>query len=74
VSYYNTTRRHNPEDLDLKYHCRERLKKKISSWELIAKPSFAGFITCLLLDLEQQKKSFLSQPEPQLMLLTYSVF
>jgi hypothetical protein len=26
VSYYNTTRRHNPEDLDLKYHrCHESL-------------------------------------------------
>jgi len=26
VSYSNTTRRHNPENLDLKYHRRENLK------------------------------------------------
>jgi hypothetical protein len=26
VPYYNTTRRHNPEDLDLKRHRRESLK------------------------------------------------
>jgi len=26
VSYHNTTRRHNPEDLDLKHHRRESLK------------------------------------------------
>jgi hypothetical protein len=26
VSYLNTTRRHNPEDLDLKHHCRESVK------------------------------------------------
>jgi hypothetical protein len=25
VSYHNTTRRHNPEDLDLKHHRRETL-------------------------------------------------
>jgi len=29
VSYYNTTRRHNPEDLDLKYHRRENTKIRI---------------------------------------------
>jgi hypothetical protein len=26
---YNTTRRHNPEDLDLKHHCRESFKTRI---------------------------------------------
>jgi len=26
VSYHNTTRRHNPEDLDLKQHRRESLE------------------------------------------------
>jgi hypothetical protein len=29
VSYHNTTRRHNPEDLDLKHHRLERLKTLI---------------------------------------------
>jgi hypothetical protein len=29
VSYHNTTRRHNPEDLDLKHHRREILKARI---------------------------------------------
>jgi hypothetical protein len=29
VSYHNTTRRHNPENLDLKYHHRERLKTSV---------------------------------------------
>jgi hypothetical protein len=29
VSYHNTTRRHNPEDLDLKHHHREGLKTPI---------------------------------------------
>jgi len=28
VSYHNTTRRHNPEELDLKYHRRESLKTR----------------------------------------------
>jgi hypothetical protein len=28
VSYHNTTRRHNPEGLDLKYHRRESLKTR----------------------------------------------
>jgi hypothetical protein len=30
VSYRNTTRRHNPEDLDLNLHRRENLKSRIS--------------------------------------------
>jgi hypothetical protein len=30
VSYHNTTRRHNPEDLDLKHHWSESLKIRIS--------------------------------------------
>jgi hypothetical protein len=30
VSYHNTTRRHNPEDIDLKLHRREDLKTRIS--------------------------------------------
>jgi len=29
VSYHNTSRRHNPEDLELKRHCRESLKTRI---------------------------------------------
>jgi hypothetical protein len=29
VSYHITTRRHNPEDLDLKHHRRESLKTRI---------------------------------------------
>jgi hypothetical protein len=29
VSYHNTTRRHNPEDLDLNLHRRENLKSRI---------------------------------------------
>jgi len=29
VSYHNTTRRHNPEDLDLNIHSRENLKSRI---------------------------------------------
>jgi len=29
VSYHNTTRHHNPEDLDLKHHSRESLKSGI---------------------------------------------
>jgi hypothetical protein len=28
VSYHKTTRRHNPEDLDLKHHCHENLKTR----------------------------------------------
>jgi hypothetical protein len=28
VSYHNTTRRHSPEDLDLKHHRRESLKTR----------------------------------------------
>jgi hypothetical protein len=31
VSYHNTTRRHNPEDLDLKHHRRESLKTFITN-------------------------------------------
>jgi len=31
VSHDNTTRRHNSEDRDLKYHCRESLKTWIVS-------------------------------------------
>jgi hypothetical protein len=30
VSYHNTARRHEPEDLDLKHHCRENLKSLLS--------------------------------------------
>jgi hypothetical protein len=29
VSYHNTIRRHNPEDLDLKHHRRENLRTRI---------------------------------------------
>jgi hypothetical protein len=29
VSYHNATQNHNPEDLDLKYHCHESLKTHI---------------------------------------------
>jgi hypothetical protein len=29
VSYHNTTRRYNPEDLDLKHHRREKLKSHL---------------------------------------------
>jgi hypothetical protein len=29
VSYHNTTRRHNPEDVDLKHHRRESLETRI---------------------------------------------
>jgi len=28
VSYHNTARRHNPEDIDLKHHRRESLKTR----------------------------------------------
>jgi hypothetical protein len=31
VSYHNTTRRHNPEELDLKYHRRESHKTRIKA-------------------------------------------
>jgi len=31
VSYHNTTRRHNPDDLDLNLHRRENLKSRIIS-------------------------------------------
>jgi hypothetical protein len=30
VTYHNTTRRHNPEDLDLNHHRRENLKTCVS--------------------------------------------
>jgi len=33
VSCYNTTRRHIPEDLDLKRHCRESLKTRTLYFE-----------------------------------------
>jgi hypothetical protein len=36
ASYRNTTRRHNPEDLDLKHHRRESLK--IRTVQLFARP------------------------------------
>jgi hypothetical protein len=29
ISYHNTTRRHKPEDFDLKYHRRESLKTRV---------------------------------------------
>jgi hypothetical protein len=32
VSYHNATRRHNPEDLDLKRHRREGLKTRVSRY------------------------------------------
>jgi hypothetical protein len=34
VSYHNTTRRHSPEDLDLKLHRRENLKSRIKNSSL----------------------------------------
>jgi hypothetical protein len=37
VSYYNTTRHHSPEDLDLKYHGRGSLKIHIVNKLLILK-------------------------------------
>jgi hypothetical protein len=33
VSYHNTTRRHNPEDIDLDLHCRENLTYHSKSHE-----------------------------------------
>jgi hypothetical protein len=33
VAYHNTTRRHNPEELDLKHHRRENLKTRTSHQE-----------------------------------------
>jgi len=34
VSYSNTTRRHNPEELDLKHHRHESLKTRMVGWDL----------------------------------------
>jgi hypothetical protein len=36
LSYHNTTRRHSPEDLDLKHHRRENLKSRKFSFTFIA--------------------------------------
>jgi len=37
VSYHNTSRRHNPEDLELKRHCRESLKTRYCT------PAYCGY-------------------------------
>jgi len=37
VSYHNTTRRYNPEDLDLKHHRRESLKTRTYIHSLTAR-------------------------------------
>jgi hypothetical protein len=42
VSYHSTTRRHNPEDLDLKHHRRESLKLTSASYNLL---SFIGWVS-----------------------------
>jgi hypothetical protein len=35
VSYHNTTRRHNPEDINLKHHRRESLKTRNKKYRVI---------------------------------------
>jgi hypothetical protein len=43
VSYHNTTRRHNPEDLDLNLHRSENLKHRIIYFfENVAKFKYTG--------------------------------
>jgi hypothetical protein len=51
VSYHNTTWHHNPEDLNLKYHCCESLKNflLISSWMHTASCKCTEHIFCILM-------------------------
>jgi len=42
VSYHNTTRRHNPEDLDLNFHCRGSLKSCMW-YDVVKSPIKSGY-------------------------------
>jgi hypothetical protein len=42
VSYHNTTRQHNPEDLDLKYYRRESFKIRMADIESIKEFVFSS--------------------------------